>query len=351
MGCEIDGDDTSGIAAAVEAARRADVAVVVVGGKSGLMPDCTSGEFRDATDLGLTGVQQQLVEAVVATGTPTVVVLVNGRIFALPWIAEYVAGGRRGVAARRGGRQRDRRRAVRRDQPGRPAAGLDAARGRPGAGLLQPQVGRRPQPDARRLHRLSPPRRCSRSATASATRASTMRTSRSRRRGRPPTDAAARRRRRDQQRRARRRRGRAALRPRRRRQRHAAGEAARRLRAPATCSRGETRRVRFTLDPSQLAFFDADMRFVVEPGAFRVMIGASSEDIRIETTIDHRRRPPRAAQRRAGRDTGRDRPSSGVRELVHLLECASITRFGTVARLDLTPPTVPPQSGCSSHIN
>ena len=54
------------------------------------MPDCTSGEFRDAARLGLTGPQQALVEAVAATGTPTVVLLVNGRPLALPWIAEHV---------------------------------------------------------------------------------------------------------------------------------------------------------------------------------------------------------------------------------------------------------------------
>ena len=89
-GCDVTGEDESGIAAAVEAARWAEVAVVCVGGRSGLMPDCTSGEFRDAADLGLTGLQQRLVEAVVATGTPVVVVLVNGRVLALPWIAEHV---------------------------------------------------------------------------------------------------------------------------------------------------------------------------------------------------------------------------------------------------------------------
>lgn len=89
-GCGVLGDDDSGIAAAVSAARAADVAVVCVGGKSGLMPDCTSGEFRDASDLGLTGLQQRLVEEVVATGTPVVVVLVNGRVLSIPWIAENV---------------------------------------------------------------------------------------------------------------------------------------------------------------------------------------------------------------------------------------------------------------------
>jgi beta-glucosidase len=89
-GCSVTGDDRSGFAEAVAAAREAEVAIVAVGGKSGLTPDCTSGEFRDAADLGLTGAQQALVEAVVATGTPTVVVLVNGRPLAVPWIAEHV---------------------------------------------------------------------------------------------------------------------------------------------------------------------------------------------------------------------------------------------------------------------
>ncbi len=89
-GCDVSGESTEGFLEATEVARSADVAVVCVGGKSGLTPDCTSGEFRDASDLGLTGVQQELVEAVVATGTPAVVVLINGRAFALPWIAEHV---------------------------------------------------------------------------------------------------------------------------------------------------------------------------------------------------------------------------------------------------------------------
>ncbi len=89
QGCEILGDDDSMLAAAVEAARASQVAVVCVGGKSGLLPEDTSGEFRDASNLGLTGLQQRLVEEVVATGTPTVVVLVGGRVFAVPWIAEH----------------------------------------------------------------------------------------------------------------------------------------------------------------------------------------------------------------------------------------------------------------------
>ena len=74
----------SGIAAASTAARGADVAIVFVGGESGLQPHSTVGEARDATSLALTGVQQQLVDAVIDTGTPTVVVLVSGRVHTRP---------------------------------------------------------------------------------------------------------------------------------------------------------------------------------------------------------------------------------------------------------------------------
>jgi beta-glucosidase len=89
-GCDVTGGDRSGFAEAVAAARDADVAVLVVGGRSGLTRSCTSGEFRDAADLGLPGVQQGLAEAVVATGTPCVAIVVSGRPLALPWLAEHV---------------------------------------------------------------------------------------------------------------------------------------------------------------------------------------------------------------------------------------------------------------------
>lgn len=77
---------------AVAAARTSDLAVLVVG-ENGLRYDSgakTCGENIDRWDLGLYGLQQELVERVVATGTPTVVVLVNGRPLALPWIKEHV---------------------------------------------------------------------------------------------------------------------------------------------------------------------------------------------------------------------------------------------------------------------
>ena len=90
-GCDVTGDDRDGIGPAVAAAEQADVAVLVVGEKSGLTQDCTCGESRDRVDLGLLGVQQELLEAVVATGTPIVVLVVSGRPLAIPWAAEHAA--------------------------------------------------------------------------------------------------------------------------------------------------------------------------------------------------------------------------------------------------------------------
>lgn len=86
-GCEVMKDDTSGIAAAVDAATGADVAIVVVGDKAGHFQTGTVGEGTDCTDLTLPGAQAALVDAVIATGTPTVVVLLNGRPFGLADIA------------------------------------------------------------------------------------------------------------------------------------------------------------------------------------------------------------------------------------------------------------------------
>ena len=45
---------------------------------------------------------------------------------------------------------------------------------------------------------------------------------------------------------------------------------------------GEEKIVKFVLRPQDLAIWDRDMKFQVEPGTFKVMVGASSEDIRLE---------------------------------------------------------------------
>jgi beta-glucosidase len=85
-----DGSDEE-IAQAVELARASEVAVVVVGERSGLTDGSTTGEFRDRQDLGLMGRQQELLEAVVATGTPVVLVVVSGRPLAIEWAARHCA--------------------------------------------------------------------------------------------------------------------------------------------------------------------------------------------------------------------------------------------------------------------
>jgi beta-glucosidase len=87
-GCEINSPDESGFAAAVQTARDADAVILVLGGKSGLVPDCTTGEFRDASDLGLPGVQEKLALAVLETGKPCALVLINGRPAAIPNLVE-----------------------------------------------------------------------------------------------------------------------------------------------------------------------------------------------------------------------------------------------------------------------
>lgn len=79
QGCAVSGDDRSGFEAAIAAAAASDVAVMVMGERSGLTEDCTTGESRDVASLRLTGVQEELVHAVAATGTPVVMVLIAGR--------------------------------------------------------------------------------------------------------------------------------------------------------------------------------------------------------------------------------------------------------------------------------
>lgn len=82
-GCEVLGNDFSDFPAAARLAREADVAVVVVAGKSGLQRPVTVGEGNDATDLDLTGVQNELITALAGTGTPLVVVVLSGRVHTL----------------------------------------------------------------------------------------------------------------------------------------------------------------------------------------------------------------------------------------------------------------------------
>jgi len=89
-GCDVMGTKRNEIEKARAAAKNAGVAVVVVGENAREAEDATDGEGYDVASLDLTGMQEELVEAVAATGTPTVVVLVNGRPLSVRWIAEHV---------------------------------------------------------------------------------------------------------------------------------------------------------------------------------------------------------------------------------------------------------------------
>jgi beta-xylosidase len=83
VGTSVDGGELDGIAEAVDAARAADVVIVALGDRAGLFGRGTSGEGCDAESLELPGAQQALVDAVLASGTPTVVALLAGRPYAL----------------------------------------------------------------------------------------------------------------------------------------------------------------------------------------------------------------------------------------------------------------------------
>ncbi|MDR1513659.1 MAG: glycoside hydrolase family 3 C-terminal domain-containing protein [Propionibacteriaceae bacterium] len=82
-GCPIRDLDRSGFAGAVVAAQNADVVIAVVGDQAGLFGQGTSGEGCDVDSLDLPGVQGDLLEALLATGRPVVLVPVTGRPYAI----------------------------------------------------------------------------------------------------------------------------------------------------------------------------------------------------------------------------------------------------------------------------
>lgn len=90
-GCAIDDQDRTGFDEAVVAASAADVAVMVMGDLAGLFGRGTVGEGCDRDSLELPGVQRELVEAVLDTGTPVVLVLMTGRPYAVAWAIDRCA--------------------------------------------------------------------------------------------------------------------------------------------------------------------------------------------------------------------------------------------------------------------
>jgi len=84
-GCDLDGDSTEGFDEAVKAAKGSEVAIVVVG-EGGEM----SGEAASRASLDLPGVQEELVRAIHGTGVPVIEVLMNGRPLSISWSAEHI---------------------------------------------------------------------------------------------------------------------------------------------------------------------------------------------------------------------------------------------------------------------
>ena len=95
-GCDLVTDDCSGFKEAVDVAKKSDVCIVVVGSASASLArdysNATCGEGFDLSDLTLTGVQEDLVEAIHATGKPVIVVLLSGKPLAMSWIKENIPG-------------------------------------------------------------------------------------------------------------------------------------------------------------------------------------------------------------------------------------------------------------------
>ncbi|HEY2963628.1 MAG TPA: beta-glucosidase BglX [Pyrinomonadaceae bacterium] len=84
-GCDIKGDSDAGFAEAVSLAKESDVALVFVGES-----DDMGGEAASRSSLDLPGRQMDLVKAIQATGKPTVVVLINSRPLTFGWIVDNV---------------------------------------------------------------------------------------------------------------------------------------------------------------------------------------------------------------------------------------------------------------------
>lgn len=94
-GCSIASLSTEDIPSAVEAAKNSDIALVFVGSSSSALVrssklPVTSGEGYDLSSVELTGVQDELIKAIFATGKPAVVILVAGKPFAIPWVKKNI---------------------------------------------------------------------------------------------------------------------------------------------------------------------------------------------------------------------------------------------------------------------
>jgi beta-glucosidase len=127
-------------AEAVEVAKQADVIVLAIGGNEQTSREAWSlKHMGDRANLDLIGRQEELVNAIVATGKPVIVFLFNGRPLSINYLGQG-AGDFRMLVSRPGNRPRGGGCFVRRPQSRRQAAHHHSAFGRPSAGVLQPQT-------------------------------------------------------------------------------------------------------------------------------------------------------------------------------------------------------------------
>ncbi|MBC7320532.1 glycoside hydrolase family 3 C-terminal domain-containing protein [bacterium] len=84
-GCELSDESKEGFNEALEVASRADIIIAVMGENSGLFKRGLSGEGNDRTDLNLPGVQRELLKALKELAKPIVLVLLNGRPLSIKW--------------------------------------------------------------------------------------------------------------------------------------------------------------------------------------------------------------------------------------------------------------------------
>ncbi len=280
-GCEVLGDDRSGFAEAVQAVREADVAVVIVAGKSGLQRPVTVGEANDATNLDLTSVQPELLAALAGNGTPLVVVVLSGRVHTLAAVAKqanallqlFPAGeeGGNGLADVLTGKvNASGRLPVSLPRVvGQVPTFLGTRAGGDRAMFFDGYVDAPTSPLFAFGHGLSYTNFAYSQSSVQAEQVAepivvTLSVGNT---GEREGDEIV--------------------------QLYCRDLVASVARANyillgfarVALAPGETRRVRFTVHPSRLAFYDPAMRFVTEPGEFYLAVGASSSDIRAEQTI------------------------------------------------------------------
>lgn len=93
QGCDIKGSSKAGFEAALALARKSDVVIAAMGISQKVEGEEGEGGIGgDRTDLGLPGVQEDLLEALVGTGKPVVLVLLNGSALAINWANDHVPG-------------------------------------------------------------------------------------------------------------------------------------------------------------------------------------------------------------------------------------------------------------------